>query len=226
MMAFFLVFCVAVVAVFVSKYNMLQKLAHQVRRVNGDILASLQKRADLANRLMDIAKEYGLHEKLTHITVSDNLRQALQVTNEAVIRINAISNNFPQLLANESYNMLMKQLEQMESGIQITREQYNMAASNYNTYRSQIPQSFFASSLGFSEAPYFNTENLDSLNDFKTDDGEMLRKALSGAVDKTVGTVKKGMEDLSGVINKKPECGAAEANADPSALSGGEADDR
>jgi LemA protein len=175
-------------------------------------MASLQKRADLANRLMDIAKEYGLHEKVTHITVSDNFREAVRETNEALTRINAFSNNFPQLQANESYIMLMNQLAQIESGIQYAREQYNLAASNYNTFRSQIPQGFFASALGFSEAPYFNADNLSALNDFKTDDGEMLKKAFSNAVDKTVGTVKKGAEEIGNVINNKRTEGSEAQN--------------
>ena len=58
---------------------------------------------------------------------------------------------------------------------------------------------------GFKEAPYFDTHNLEALREFRTDDGEMLKRACSSAVDKTVETVKKGAEDLNQVIHKKSD---------------------
>ncbi len=204
-MTFLLVVLLIVAVVFVKRYNKLQEFAHQVRRFNGDIMASLQKKAELANRLMDIAREYGAHEKLSHITVSNNYRESIQETNEALTRINALSQHFPQLRASESYNLLMGELSEIETDVQKAREMYNLAASSYNSYRSQIPQSFFASSLGFKEAPYFDTHNLEALREFRTDDGEMLKRAFSSAVDKTVETVKKGAEDLNQVIHKKSD---------------------
>ena len=109
-MTFLLVVLLIVAVVFVKRYNKLQEFAHQVRRFNGDIMASLQKKAELANRLMDIAREYGAHEKLSHITVSNNYRESIQETNEALTRINALSQHFPQLRASESYNLLMGEL--------------------------------------------------------------------------------------------------------------------
>ena len=209
----FIVVLVVLVIVFVAKYNRLQGFAHQVRRCNGDILATLQKRADLANRLMDIAKEYGAHEKFSHITVSNNYREAVQETNEALVRINALSHNFPQLKASDSYNLLMGQLSDIETGIQKARELYNLAASNYNAYRSQLPQALFASTVGFQEAPYFDTSNMEAIKEFRTDDGEMLKKAFSNAMDKTVETVKKGAEEINSALNKKQEGTRQETNA-------------
>lgn len=202
-MMFFLLLVIITVIFFISKYNRLQGLAHQARRFNGDIMVSLQKRADLANRLIDIAREYGLHEKLAHITISNNYKEAMRETNEALTRINALSQNFPQLRANESYNLLMSELSEIETNIQKARELYNMAAGNYNTFRVQIPQSFFAAAVGFKEAPYFDTANLDAIREFRTDDGEMLKKALTGTVDRTMKSVKKGVDGLDKVLNKK-----------------------
>jgi LemA protein len=198
-----IVVIIVLVLFFGSMYNKLQRLAHQVRRFNGNIMVSLQKRADLANRLMDIAREYGSHEKLTHITVSNNFRDAMRETNEALSRINVMSQNFPQLQANATYNGLMRSLSEIEAEIQRARETYNFAASEYNSSRSQLPQGLFASALGFVEAPYFDADNLEAIKEFRTDDGAMLKKVLSVAVDKTAATVRKGAEGLSNAISNK-----------------------
>lgn len=218
-MKLFLLIVVVLVFFFVKKYNRMQGLAHQTRRFNGDIMVALQKRADLANRLIDIAKEYGMHEKLTHVTVSNNYKEAMRETNDAVARVNALAQSFPQLRANESYNRLMGDLKEIETDIQKTRELYNMAASGYNTFRSQIPQSFFASTVGFKEAPYFDTANLEAIRDFRTDDGELLKKVLSETMDKTVESVKKGVEGLDKAWNKKGD-GNAPCEAPPADTKG------
>lgn len=202
-MTLFLLLAIASIVFLVIKYNNLQDLAHQVRRFNGDIMVSLQKRADLANRLIDIAKEYGAHEKLAHITISNNYRDAIKDTNEALTRVNALSQSFPQLRANESYNLLMARLSEIETAIQKAREHYNFAAGNYNTFRAQIPQSFFASAVGFKEAPYFDADNMEAIREFRTDDGEMLKKVITETMDKTMDSVKKGVKGLDKAMSKK-----------------------
>lgn len=202
-MTFFVLLIIAVLVFFVGKYNKLQSLAHQARRFNGDIMVALQKRADLANRLIDIAKEYGAHEKLAHITISNNYKEAIKETSDALTRINALSHDFPQLRASESYNLLMAELSEIETTIQGAREFYNEAAGNYNTYRAQIPQSLFASTAGFKEAPYFDTANLEAIREFRTDDGEMLKKVFTDTVEKTMESVKKGVGGLEKTMNKR-----------------------
>lgn len=207
---------IAMIFIFVSKYNRLQGLAHQVRRFNGDIMASLQKRADLANRLVDIAREYGLHEKLSHITVSNNFKEAMTATNEALTNINAMSQAFPELRASESYNLLMGELGTIETHIQASREIYNQAAGNYNTFRAQLPQGLFSSAMGFNEAPYFDADNVKAISEFRTDDGEILKKMLSNTVDKTAESVKKGMDGLDKALNKRSARNAADEPGVPS----------
>ena len=64
-----LLIVIGLLLAFVLGYNSLSRLAQEVKQCNANIMASVQKRADLANRLMDIARSYGEHEKLTHITV-------------------------------------------------------------------------------------------------------------------------------------------------------------
>lgn len=136
-----------------------------------------------------------------------------------------MSQSFPELRASESYNRLMTELSDIETTIQNARENYNMAAGNYNTFRVQIPQSFFAAATGFKEAPYFDAANLEAIKEFRTDDGDMLKKVLSETMDKTMQSVKKGVDGLEKTLNKKtgknaggpsaPQSGPAEPQPDP-----------
>lgn len=129
----------------------------------------------------------------------------MTATNEALTNINAVSQTFPQLRASESYNLLMAELGAIETSIQTARELYNQAAGNYNTFRAQLPQSLFSAAAGFREAPYFDAGNIDAIREFRTDDGEILKKVLANTVDKTTESVKKGMEGLDKVLSKKSD---------------------
>lgn len=179
---FLLLIVLGVLLVFVWGYNALSRMAQEVKQCNANIMASVQKRADLANRLMDIARSYGEHEKLTHITVSGSLRENVAATNEALVSLNACAERFPELKANVTYQQLMGELRNLESDIQGKRERYNAACKNYNVQRSTIPHVFYASKVGFKEAPYFSAENLGVIHDFQTADGELLKSMIMKGV--------------------------------------------
>ena len=211
-----LLIVIGLLLAFVLGYNSLSRLAQEVKQCNANIMASVQKRADLANRLMDIARSYGEHEKLTHITVSGSLNENVAATNEALISINACAERFPDLKANATYQQLMNELRDLEADIQEKRERYNAACKSYNVQRAQIPHVLYASNLGFMEAPYFSAENLGIIHDFQTGDGELLKSmfkrgitsvgefaaqhkdplknALSQAAAATASTVRKGID--------------------------------
>jgi LemA protein len=70
MVLLLLLILVGGVAYLVRLYNGLQKASERVREAHANIVVSMKKRIDLANKLIDIAKSYGDHEKLTHIAVS------------------------------------------------------------------------------------------------------------------------------------------------------------
>jgi LemA protein len=55
-------------------YNKLQRLGQGIKSTNATVLTVIQKRADLVNKLMNIAKGYGAHEKLVQISLSNNLK--------------------------------------------------------------------------------------------------------------------------------------------------------
>lgn len=171
---------------FVKIYNGLQRYANDVKRARADIMASMKKRLDLAGRLIDIAKSYGEHEKFTQLTSADSMSSisdAVAVASKVDQVLNQVSSlamAYPDLKANATYQQLMSQLHEIETDLQNRREGYNASVSDYNTYRCSLPQTLFAASVGFPEAPYFAVDEngLEALPDFKTDDGQMLKATL------------------------------------------------
>jgi LemA protein len=199
----FLIFVIIIIAIaFVLIYNKLQQAGQGVKASHSNVLTVIQKRADLANKLQDIAKGYGDHEKLVQISVSNNLVETFKESSNAIANVNAIAQQYPDLKANATYQQLMLQLNQIEDELQRKREIYNSIAGNYNSMRLQIPTIFFASAMGFKEAPYFDFDNLQAIKDFKTDDGEMLKNVIAGVASKAKGAAKKGVDIVQSNIHK------------------------
>ena len=202
----FLIFILIVaVVLFVYIYNKLQVIGQKVKSSHSNVLTVIQKRADLANKLQDIAREYGAHEKLTHISVSNNLVDTFKESSNAIANVNALAQRYPDLKANSAYQQLMTQLNQIEDELQKKREIYNSAAGSYNSMRLQIPTVFFASVMGFKEAPYFDFDNLQAIRDFKTDDGEMLKTVFSGMASKAKDATKKGIDMVQSMRKETAE---------------------
>lgn len=198
---FFIVVIIGCILAYI--YNKLQKLGQTVKEANSNVLTVIQKRADLVNKLMDIAKEYGNHEKLIHIKLSDNLVDTFKESNAAIANVNAMANNYPELKANSSYQQLMLQINEIENELQNKREQYNFYSKEYNSCRLQVPVVFVADMLGFKEAPYFDFDNLQKIKEFKTDDGEMLKEVLSTASNKAMDLTQRSIEKVQEKLKKE-----------------------
>src|SRR5271169_3312723 len=96
----FLVWIVIIAAIvgwiFMKKYNLMQRQGHKVREAHSNVMVCMKKRLDLANKLVDIARSYGEHEKLAHITISQN-------TSSSIDNMVTMIKNFPELKANQTY---------------------------------------------------------------------------------------------------------------------------
>src|SRR5690554_1379405 len=171
----------------VSRYNALQTLAEGVREAHANVMASMKKRIDLTNKLIDIAKGYADHEKLTHVSVAsdgDNISVggADTATAGAINQVMKLATQYPDLKANTTFQQLMAQLDQIEADLQVKREAYNGKVKDYNTALVRLPVSLYARQLGFRPAPYFDVENADALErikDFHSEDAEHLKQILS-----------------------------------------------
>lgn len=169
----------------ISRYNALQTLAHGVREAHANVMASMKKRVDLTNKLIDIAKGYADHEKLTHISVAnagDEISVGGAAAAGALNQVMKLATQYPDLKANAAYQQLMGQLDQIEADLQTKRETYNREVKGYNTALVKLPVSLYAKQLGFRSAPYFDVDNADSLEklkDFHSDDAEHLKQMLA-----------------------------------------------
>ena len=191
----FLSVCLVPIGLFVmGAYNNMQSQAQGIREAHSNTIVSMQKRVDLANKLVDIASSYGEHEKLTQITVAQNesVQAAMNTSQEVdgtVNRILSMARAYPDLKANQTYQNLMGQLESIENDLQQKRQVYNSQVRSYNTSCTSIPIVFVASYLGFKTAPYFdvaNADSLENLKDFHSSDGENLKNALSQVTNRVV----------------------------------------
>jgi LemA protein len=151
-------------------YNHIQQLDEQVSAYKSQIQVQLQRRADLVPNLVQTVKGYAQHEEEIFTAVAEaraklggalqggDLQQmaaANQGLTGALGRLIAISENYPQLKANENFRMLQDQLEGTENRIATAREDYNNAVRAYNAYIRQFPQVLTAKAIGSQERQYF-----------------------------------------------------------------------
>lgn len=194
----------------------MQVLGQKIKAANSNVITILQKRVDLINKLMDIAKEYGNHEKLVHISVSNNVRNMFSSTNDEMLSINAFSQQFPELKSDATDMNLMGGLPQVENQLQVKREEYNHYVETYNSKRITFPNVLFANMLGFKEVRYVDVDNTEDIKEFKTDDGEILKdiikrgmqqmaQATAQATDMTKKGFKKAKESIDSYKMKNEE---------------------
>jgi LemA protein len=166
----------------------MQRVVQAIKEAHSNIIVFMRKRMELVNKLIDITKGYGDHEKFTHISVTQaehshtESHEVGENVQGIIHQIASFARNYPELKANVTYQQLMVDLKEIETGLQQKRESYNAQVRVYNTRRSQIPFVFVASKLGFQAVPYFNVEDeasLDRLKDFASEDGAHLRASLA-----------------------------------------------
>lgn len=111
-----------------------------------------------------------------------------------------MSRAYPELRANQTYQLLMEQLGEIESDLQVKRESYNASVKKYNTKCTEVPLVFLAPQLGFKTAPYFDVENADALQnikEFHSHDGEAIKAMFSQAGQKVINTSKTISAEIS-----------------------------
>jgi LemA protein len=208
---------------FIIQYNRLQSLSQQIQESHSNIQISMKKRLDLANKLLEITANYADHESRAHLGVAklESLPSTVDASanpNEGILgNFMMMSRAYPELQANQTYQILMKQLEDIEKNLQQKREIYNIKVRAYNVKRTTIPMVFLSDQLGFQAAPYFDAITDDAiagLRDFKTADSAQLKSFLSGLggqVAEKSGSLSSGIENATKSLLNHP----------PSAISNG-----
>jgi LemA protein len=148
-------------------YNKFVAMDQAVQTQWAQVQNQLQRRNDLIPNLVESVKGYAAHEEgvfrevaesrsrlLAAKTPEETIQAANQQTS-ALGRLLAISENYPQLKANEQFNRLMDELAGTENRIAVERQRYNERIQEYNTATKQFPANVTAKMFGFKEHPFF-----------------------------------------------------------------------
>ncbi|ALN82166.1 LemA family protein [Lysobacter antibioticus] len=159
-------------------YNTIQQKDEAVTAAWSQVLNVYKRRADLVPNLVATVKGYASHEQqvLTQVTEArakvgsinvdannpESLKQFEQAQGElrgAIGRLLVVSENYPQLKADQGFLSLQTQLEGTENRITVERQRYIGAVQDYNTYIRQFPTNLTAKLFGYSTKPNFTVEN-------------------------------------------------------------------
>ncbi|MFZ0330836.1 MAG: LemA family protein [Acinetobacter bohemicus] len=161
-------------------YNTLQVKDEAVTASWSEVQNQYQRRADLVPNLVNVVKGYAKHEEqvLTEVTQAranvaglkvdkevledpalfEKYQQAQAQMTSALSRLIAVSENYPDLKANEQFRDLQVQLEGTENRIAVARNRYIAAVQDFNSYSRQFPQVMTAKVIGMETKPNFSAE--------------------------------------------------------------------
>lgn len=170
---------VILVAGAIGQYNKLVVMDEQVNAQWANVENQYQRRADLIPNLVATVKGYASHEKATLEGVISARSRATQVTidpsnitpeklqefqaaqgelSSALGRLLMITENYPDLKANQNFRDLQVQLEGTENRIANERTQFNNLANGFNAVIRKFPANILAGMLGFDKKAYFEAE--------------------------------------------------------------------
>ncbi len=159
---------VIIAGALISSYNGMVDKREEVESSFSTISTYLQRRADLIPNFVATVKGYSDYEKETYTAVTEarNALQNANSTNEKVeagqqldsaidVWVNAVTEAYPDLKANEQYKALQDELAGSENRIATARKDYNDTAREYNSSIKKFPRNIFASIFGFEPYDYF-----------------------------------------------------------------------
>ncbi len=174
----FVGFLVLLFLFFMGIYNALIVLRNQVKNSFAQIDVQLKRRYDLIPNLIEVAKKYMAHEKETFEDVvkarnaalnnqeaaskdpsdgeaMESLNKSEGQLNGALGRLLMLTENYPELKADQTMNKLTEELTTTENKISFARQNYNDNVLNYNNKREVFPNSIVANMFLFKASKYF-----------------------------------------------------------------------
>ena len=149
-------------------YNTFVSQEETIKTQWAQVENQLQRRNDLIPNLVETTKGIAQQERDVFGQIADSRaklagartpEQTMQAANEqstALARLLVISENYPQLRSNETFNRLMDELSGTENRIAVERMRYNERIQEYNTARRRFPSNVTAMLFGFKEYALFN----------------------------------------------------------------------
>ena len=163
----------------ILSYNGLVGMDENVSNQWANVETQYKRRSDLIPNLVNTVKGYAKHESQTLEAVMAARSQATQVkidpsnctpqqlaayqkaqgdVTTALGKLLAITENYPDLKANQNFLELQSQLEGTENRINVARKDFNDSAKEYNTSLRRFPRNIIASMFGFEKRNYFEAE--------------------------------------------------------------------
>lgn len=161
---------------FQGSYNSMVKMGEGVSSQWSNVENQYQRRLDLIPNLVNTVKGYAAHEANTLTQVVEARAKATQTQinfdqldestmkrlnsvqgelSSALSRLMAISEQYPDLKANQNFLELQAQLEGTENRIAVERRKFNEDVKSYNTFVKGFPKNILAGMFGFTPKPYF-----------------------------------------------------------------------
>lgn len=160
---------VGVILLFVMvTYNRLVALKTRIKEAWSQIEVQLKRRTDLIPNLLETVKGYAKHEKdlLENVTKArsalmgaHNPKESAEANNmltQALGKLFAVAESYPDLKANENFLQLQKELSDTEDKVAYSRQYYNTSITEYNMMIQQFPSNIVAMLFKFTEQEFFN----------------------------------------------------------------------
>ncbi|MDO8335414.1 MAG: LemA family protein [Candidatus Saccharibacteria bacterium] len=167
------------IATIAGLYNGLVSGRENVNTKLANVQSQYQRRADLIPNLVSTVKGAADFEQSTLENVTNTRAKATQITidpsnatpeqlqryqeaqgelSQALSRLLAVTENYPELTATQNFKDLQVQLEGTENRIAVARNDFNEAARTYNTTTQSFPTNITAGVFGFKTFTYFQAD--------------------------------------------------------------------
>jgi LemA protein len=164
---------------FAGKYNTMVEMGESIPKEWAQVETQYQRRSDLIPNLVQTVKGYANFEQETLTKVIEARASATQVkidpsnitpedlakyqqaqagVSSAIGRLLVVSENYPDLKANQNFLDLQAQLEGTENRIAVARTRFNEVVQPYNVYIKRFPNNMLAGMYGFTEKGYFKAD--------------------------------------------------------------------
>ena len=154
----------------IATYNRMIVLRNRIENAWSQVDVQLRRRYDLIPNLVEIVKGYAAHERQTFEEVTkarqagidartvQDQAQAENMISQALKRLFAVAEAYPQLRATENFQQLQEELSGTESKIAYARQFYNDTVLSYHNLIQAFPAKIVAGMGGFAKRDYFEIE--------------------------------------------------------------------
>lgn len=172
---------VLLIIVVIGIYNSLVQARIKVDNAWSQIDVQLQRRFDLIPNFVETVKGYMQHESSTFEKIanlrtswanSNSVSEKASLNNElsdTLKTIMAVSENYPELKANQNFSELSEELRNTENKISFSRQFYNDTVTMYNTKLEVVPSNIIAGIFNFKPRDLFEAQSDEARKNVKVD---------------------------------------------------------